>query len=118
MSDVNELRANLKQFVDERDWAKYQTPKDLAISIALEAAEVLEHFQWKTPEQSVKYVREHKQKVVDELADVLKYTLGLADALDVDIVEAATRKLERDSVKYPVEKIKGNYIKYNQIDAK
>lgn len=115
MSNVDELMVKLQQFRDERDWKKYHTPKDLAVSITLEAAEVLEHFQWKSPEAADQYVAEHKDKVADELADVLKYVLHLADVLEVDIVEAAIKKLERDSAKYPVEKIKGNYIKYHQI---
>ncbi len=116
MSDINELNLKLQKFRDERDWAKYHTPKDLAISISLEAAEVLEHFQWKTSEEAEQYLASHKGEVTDELADVLKYVLHLADVLNVDIVDAAIRKLKRDSAKYPVDKIKGNYIKYNQIE--
>lgn len=117
MPHIDELNLKLRQFRDDRDWLKYHTPKDLAISIALESAEVLEHFQWKTTEEIEQYLASHKGKVTDELADVLKYVLHLADILNVDIVDAAIKKLEHDSAKYPIDKIKGKYVKYSQIDA-
>jgi dCTP diphosphatase len=115
MKDINILLENLRKFNEERDWEKYHNHKDLAISLALEAAEVLEHFQWKTGDEINSYAEQHKQDIADELSDVLKYLLQLADNLEVDIVDAAIHKLERDAQKYPVDKIKGNYKKYNQI---
>jgi NTP pyrophosphatase (non-canonical NTP hydrolase) len=107
MSELEELQTELKEFIDERDWKKFHNPKDLSISIVLEASEVLEHFQWKTPEQIDNYLREHKEHVAEEMADVFKYLLNLADVLDVDIVAAAKKKLEKDKSKHSVDKIYG-----------
>jgi dCTP diphosphatase len=115
MQDINILLEKVKQFRDERDWMKYHTHKDMAISVVLEAAEVLEHFQWKTPEEVEEYAKTHKQEIADELSDVLKYLVEFADNLEIDLVDAAIKKLEKDAAKYPVDKIKGNYKKYNQI---
>ena len=115
MNDINVLIEKLKQFRDERDWLQFHTPKDLAISVVLEATEVLEHFQWKTPSEVDEYVAAHRGEIADELGDVLKYLLGLSDVLGIDLVEAALNKLEKDALKYPVEKAKGKHTKYNQL---
>jgi dCTP diphosphatase len=115
MKDINILLEKVKQFRDERDWMKYHNHKDMAVSVVLEAAEVLEHFQWKTAEEVEEYVKTHKHEIAEELSDVLKYVIEFADNLDIDLVDAALQKLEKDAAKYPVDKIKGNYKKYNQI---
>jgi NTP pyrophosphatase (non-canonical NTP hydrolase) len=115
MQNLETLLQELKKFRDERDWAKYHNHKDMALSIVLESAEVLEHFQWKSPEEVEKYGREHKEEIGEELADVLKYLIQLSDNLGIDIVEATFKKLAKDSAKYPVDKVKGNYIKYSNI---
>lgn len=115
MNDLAKLAKKLRKFRDERDWKKYHTPKDLAISVSLEASELLEHFQWKTPQEAEKYVKEHKDKVAEELADVFNYVVALADTVGIDILDEAHKKLEKNSAKYPIEKIKGNYRKYTEI---
>ena len=90
------LRDSLRRFADERDWNRYHSPKNLAISVSLEASELLEHFQW-TDEVEPK----EKQAIGYEMADVLLYLVRLADRLDIDLLEAAARKIELNAIKYP-----------------
>lgn len=91
------LRDALRRFADERDWNRFHAPKNLAISVALEASELLEHFQW-TDEAAP----QAKQEIAHEMADVLLYLVRLADRLDIDLLEAAARKMELNAIKYPV----------------
>lgn len=107
MSNYDQFQKELKDFVNERDWKKFHNPKDLAMSVVLESSELLEHFQWKSPEEIEKYIREHKEHVAEEMADVFKYLLNLADVLGVDLVEVAKKKLEKDKAKHSVEKTYG-----------
>ena len=104
---VAALRNSVSNFRDERNWLKDNTPKNLAISISIEAAELLEHFQWKTDQQIRELVKDSvkKNQVSDELADVLIYCLGFSDVLDIDISDAIERKLRKNAEKYPVMKI-------------
>jgi NTP pyrophosphatase (non-canonical NTP hydrolase) len=102
-TNLQELKKVVVEFRDERDWRKYDTPKNLAISISIEAAELLEHFQWKT-DVEVDEMSSNPQKrreVSDELADVMIYCLGFADMLKIDVAEALKKKLEKTSEKYP-----------------
>jgi len=115
MSDIQSLQAKIAKFVEERDWSQFHNPKDLAISLSLEASEVLEHFQWKNSEEMLKHVQEHKEDVADELADVLYWVLLMANYLDIDVVAASERKLLKNATKYPVEKAKGNHKKYTDL---
>jgi len=94
---INELRELPVIFSKERDWQKHQTPKNLAISIAIEAAELMEHFQWG------EYSEKDKQEITDELADVLIYCLELSDKLNIDITTAIKEKLEKAAIKYPID---------------
>ncbi len=100
------LRKQVSNFRDERDWLKDNTPKNLAISISVEAAELLEHFQWKTDEQIREAVKDRtkKNKISDELADVLILCLGFSDVMRIDISEAIDTKLRKAAEKYPVMK--------------
>ena len=98
---------DLIKFQSERDWKQFHTPENLAKSISIEAAELLEHFQWNKDYD--------KQEVVDELADVLTYCLFMADALDVDVKEIILNKLEKTAKKYPVSKSKGVSTKYDKF---
>ena len=91
------LRDALRRFADERDWNQYHSPKNLAISVSLEAAELLEHFQW-----SGEAAPGAKQEIAHEMADVLLYLVRLADRLDIDLLEAAARKMELNAIKYPI----------------
>ena len=100
------LKKQVSRFRDERNWLKDDTPKNLAISISLEAAELLEHFQWKTDQQIREAVmdRAKKNQVSDELADILIYCLGFSDVLDIDISNAIETKLRKNAEKYPMVK--------------
>ena len=102
----------INQFRDDRDWRQFHNEKDLAISISLEAAELLELFQWKSPEE----VRENSiERIKEELADVLIYSHMLASNLDLDIDEIIVAKLEKNNIKYPVDKSRGNKEKYTEL---
>jgi NTP pyrophosphatase (non-canonical NTP hydrolase) len=104
-------------FRDERDWRQFHNPKDLAISICLEAAELLEPFQWKRPDEIADYLAEsaNRRRVADEMADVLILLVSMANVLGVNLVEAARAKLAENARKYPVERAKGNAKKYDEL---
>jgi NTP pyrophosphatase (non-canonical NTP hydrolase) len=102
----------INQFRDERNWRQYHNEKDLAISISLEASELLELFQWKSPEEVIDSKRE---RIEEELADVLIYSYMLANNLEMDIDKIIERKLEKNNRKYPVEKSFGSKMKYNEL---
>lgn len=104
---MEELKEKIIEFQQERDWKKFHTPENLAKSISIEAAELLEHFQW-----NKEY---NKDEVVDELADVLNYCILMADALDVDVKEIVLNKIEKNAIKYPIKKFKGKSTKYNKL---
>ena len=87
----------------------------MAISISLESNELLEHFQWKNPEEVASYVASHREDIADEMADVFTYLIQFAGAIDVDLFDATLRKLEKSAKKYPVEKSKGNHKKYTEL---
>src|SRR5690348_9646863 len=106
------LRDSLRQFAAERDWDQFHSPKNLAMALAVEAAELLERFQWTTEEQSRRLPPPELARVREEMADVLNYLVRLADKLDVDLLEAARDKLALNAQKYPVEKSRGNAKKY------
>lgn len=115
MADIDKLREAVVAFRDERDWKQFHNPKDSAISLALEAAEVLEHFQWKNKEEMEVYVKEHKNDVAEELADVLYWILLMTNDLDIDISDAFMKKLEKNGEKYPIEKSRGSIKKYTEL---
>jgi NTP pyrophosphatase (non-canonical NTP hydrolase) len=105
----------LRRFASERDWDQYHSPKNLAAALCVEAAELLEHFQWRTDEESKSLPVENLAKVKEELADVLLYLIRLADKLNVDLLEAAISKLAMNAQKYPVDKARGNSRKYTDL---
>jgi len=102
---VRELMKSVTRFRDSRDWRKYDTPRNMAGSICIEAAELLEHFQWKDDEQAAEMLRnpEKLAEVSNELADVIIYCLGFSDILSIDVSNAVHRKLEKNAEKYPVQ---------------
>lgn len=114
-TEINELQLSLRQFAEARDWGQFHSPKNLAISLSLEAAEVLEHFQWITEEQSRQLDVDKRQAVANEIADVLLYLLQLSDKLGIDPLQAAKDKLGINAAKYPVDKAKGNSRKYTEF---
>ena len=115
MSDIKDLTEKIIAFRDERDWKQFHKPKDVAISLSIEAAEVLEHFKWKSNEEIEEYIKTNKKEIGKELADVLNHILILAHDLGIDIVKATEEKTKENHEKYPVEKIKGRYIKYDKL---
>ncbi len=115
MTDVKELTKKIIEFRDARDWKQFHNPKDVALSLVLESGEVMEHFQWKNLKEIEQYVKTNKTEISDELADVLYWVLLLSNDLDMDIEDALNKKLEKNEKKYPIEKSKGKYTKYNKL---
>src|SRR5688500_10055531 len=109
---MDEFTKRIVKHVQDRDWEQFHNPKDLAISLALEAAEVLEHFQWKSPDEIKKHIQANKHDIADELIDVLYWVLLMSHYFDIDINEAFDRKMTTNEKKYPVEKAKGKHTKY------
>jgi dCTP diphosphatase len=112
---IASLQQTIRDFADARDWHQFHTPKNLASALIVEAAELLEPFQWLTPEQSVRLDPGKRDEVEQEMADVLIYLIRLADVLDIDLMQAAERKLAINAAKYPVEKARGIAAKYNNL---
>lgn len=112
---LKELQDQVIQFRDERDWKQFHNPKDSAISLSLEAAEVLEHFQWKNEKEIEIYLAEKKEDVGDELADVLYWLLLMSKDFDIDLGEAFVKKMDKTAQKYPIEKARGRHTKYTEL---
>ena len=115
MGDLEHLTRELREFAAQRDWEQFHSPKNLAAALSVEAAEVLEHFQWLTEQESRSLPSDRRVEVSLELADVLLYLLRLADCLDVDLVEAARRKLAINAERYPAERARGSNRKYTEL---
>jgi NTP pyrophosphatase (non-canonical NTP hydrolase) len=115
VTDLEILRDALRAFAAARDWDQFHTPKNLAMALSAEAGELLEIFQWLTEEQSRNLSSAAHAAASDEMADVLLYLVRLADALDVDLIAAANRKLAANADKYPVDKARGNSKKYTEL---
>ncbi len=109
------LRGALRKFATERDWDQFHLPKNLAIALSVEAAELLEHFQWMPDQESAALPAGKRAKVREELADVLLYLIRLADKLDINLVSAATDKMAVNAKKYPVHKARGTSKKYTDF---
>jgi NTP pyrophosphatase (non-canonical NTP hydrolase) len=112
---LEQLRRAIVQFADERDWDQFHNPKNVVMALAVEAAELLEHFQWRTPEESASLDAEEKEAVALEAADVLLYLLRLCDKLGIDLAAAAQRKLALNELKYPADKARGRSTKYDKL---
>jgi dCTP diphosphatase len=115
MNELDTIRQRIRGFRDARDWRQFHSPKNLACSIAIEAAELLEHFQWGTLEESATIAEEKREEISEEIADVAIYLIELADNLEIDLVEAIHRKIDRNEGKYPVEKSRGTAKKYTEL---
>jgi len=115
MEDINDLTKRIIKFRDARNWKQFHNPKDCAISLSLEAAEVLEHFQWKNTEEIERYVKTHKEHIGEELSDMLYCILLMSHDLKIDIADAFIKKLVKNEQKYPIEKAKGRKEKYNKL---
>ena len=115
MDRLDALRSQLAQFADERDWDQFHNPKNLAMALIAEAGELVEHFQWLSPQQAENLAVEAKSEVELEIADVLLFLLRLADKLDIDLIAAAEKKMALNAEKYPIAKSKGKATKYNKL---
>lgn len=114
MSDINELIGRLKNFAEERDWNQFHSPKNLSMALSVEAAELLEQFQWLTEAQSKALEKEKLDQVEEELADVFLYLLRLSDVLGIDLLVAANSKLLKNGKKYPASQVRGSSKKYSE----
>lgn len=109
------LMKKLSLFAKERDWEQFHSPKNLCMALAVETAEIMEHFQWLTEEQTRNLDRKTLEKVKDEIADTQIYLARLADQLGIDPIAAANEKLLKNANKYPIEKAKGSAKKYTEL---
>ena len=112
---MEELVQSIRDFARDRDWDKFHSPKNLAMALSVEVAEIVEHFQWLSQTQSDKLDREKLAQIEGEIADVMIYLTRLADRLGIDPLEAAKEKMRRNEKRYPVEKAKGSAAKYSEL---
>ena len=112
---MKKLTEQVVKFRDTRNWKQFHNPKDLAISLCLEASEVLEHFQWKNIEEMEAHVKKNKKEVAKELADVLYWVLLMSNDLNIDLEKAFALKMKENNKKYPVKKSKGKHSKYTEL---
>ncbi len=112
---MKKLTEQVVKFRDARNWKQFHNPKDSAISLCLEASEVLEHFQWKNAEEMEAHIKKNKKEISNELADVLYWILLMSNDLNIDIEKAFALKMKENNKKYPVKKSKGKYTKYTEL---
>lgn len=115
MKTIEDVQNNVKQFVEEREWQPYQSPKNIVMALSGEVGELIEHFQWLTQAESSSLTDEQKSDVKDEVADVFIYLARLADILDIDLIGAAEQKIQKNARKYPIDKARGNQTKYTKL---
>jgi len=115
MNDIKSVLDRIRVFGEEREWQQFHSPKNISMALSVEASELLEHFQWMTQEQSRNIDAEKKQEVSDEIADVFLYLLRMCDQLDINLIDAAHQKIDKNAVKYPIEKSKGVATKYDRL---
>lgn len=115
MRDIASLTKKIIEFRNKRDWKQFHNPKDIAISLSLEAGELLEHFQWKDSKEVSKYVQKNKDAISEEIADVLYWILLISHDLRINPLNALRKKLAKNENKYPVEKSKGRHTKYTEL---
>lgn len=115
MSDLDAIAEKIRAFRDARDWMQFHSPKNLACSIVLEAAELLEHFQWRTDEESLRHIETRRDDIEQEMADIAIYLIEMADNLGIDLIAAIHRKMDINERKYPVAKAKGSSAKYTEL---
>ena len=114
MLNLEDLKERLRKFADERDWDQFHSPKNLTMALIVEAAELVEHFQWLKEEESAALPSDKLAEVEQELADIQIYLIRLADKLNVDLMKAISSKIELNERKYPADKARGSSKKYNE----
>ncbi|RYD82194.1 MAG: nucleotide pyrophosphohydrolase [Verrucomicrobiaceae bacterium] len=112
---IEELTAEIREFRDARDWMQFHAPKEMAVAIAAEAGELLQHFVWQSPEQSEQRARVRREEIASEMADVAMLLFEMADNLGISLGEAMRAKLARNAERYPVAKAQGSNKKYNEL---
>lgn len=112
--DFDDIAQELRRFAEDRDWDQFHSPKNLAMATAVEAAELLEHFQWLTEEQSKILKPDKLAKVAEEIADIQVYLIRLADKLGINILKSVRAKIKQNAAKYPADKVRGDARKYNE----
>jgi len=115
MKSLKYLTWKIINFRDARDWKQFHNPKDVAISLVLEASELMAHFQWKNNLEIKKHIATNKMEISEELADIFYWVLLMSHDLDINIAEALEKKLKKNEIKYPVEKSRGKHTKYNKL---
>ncbi len=116
MQDLESLKIRLRDFAVAREWDQFHSPKNLSMALIVEAAELVEHFQWLTEEQSRSLEPQQLDKVQEELADIQIYLIRIADKLNIDLLGAASKKIEANAKKYPSEKVRGSSKKYTEYE--
>lgn len=116
MKEYDQLKMQLRQFAEERDWDQFHSPKNLSMALIAEAAELVEHFQWLTEEQSRSLEQNKLDQVQEELADIQIYLVRIADKLNVDLLGAVSKKIEANAKKYPSDKVRGSSKKYTEYE--
>ncbi|MDO9013897.1 MAG: nucleotide pyrophosphohydrolase [Polynucleobacter sp.] len=114
MHELDQLKLQLRQFAADRDWDQFHSPKNLSMALIAEAAELVEHFQWLTEEQSSNLSQPKLKEVEEELADIFIYLVRSADKLGINLIEAAQQKIQKNEQKYPADKVKGKSNKYTE----
>lgn len=113
---MESLKQKLRDFAKARDWEQFHSPKNLVMAMSVEVAELMEHFQWLTQEESRNIDAKTRKKVRQEIGDVMVYLVRLADQLEVDPVAAAEEKVSANEARYPAEKVRGSSRKYNEYE--
>jgi len=113
---MEELLIQLRQFAKERDWEQFHSPKNLSMALIVEAAEIVEHFQWISEAQSASISGEKIEQIKEEIGDTLIYLIMLADKLHINPIEAAIKKINKNKIKYPAERVSGKSKKYNEYN--
>ena len=114
MKEYDQLKMQLRQFAEDRDWDQFHSPKNLSMALIAEAAELVEHFQWLSEEQSRTLEQKKLEQVQEELADIQIYLIRIADKLNVDLLGAVNKKIEANAKKYPADKVRGSSKKYTE----
>ena len=111
MSDIKELQEKVAHFISERDWDQFHSPKNIAMSISIESAELMEIFQWRTTEdsRSLELLEQKRAEIEDEVADVMIYLLSFINTTNIDLYQAVLKKIERNKTRFPIDKVKGNF---------
>ena len=115
-NDLDSLKQRLRQFAADRDWDQFHSPKNLSMALSAEVAEIVEHFQWLTEDQSKALPDKKLKEVEAELADTFVYLIRLADKLDIDLLAAADKKIKHNEEKYPADKVRGSAKKYTEYE--